>query len=213
MRVARSIPQHQLGFTLLEVVLALTIFALMGTILYGAFSLGHSAVERSRRAFEKNQRLRSFSDLLGSYVRSTYPYRASPQVSTVFYEGEQDQLTFVSSFSLAMGGRGMAKIHISWEGADQGRGSLRLEEVAPVRLDEEGAEAEGGVHNSVVLQEGVQEFRLDYLDPTSAEENWEERWDAKEKRMLPRAVRFSYRNAAGKDVRWVFPLMIAVLAP
>ena len=39
------------GFTLIEVVLALTIFALMGGILYGVFSLGHTAVEKSRGEF------------------------------------------------------------------------------------------------------------------------------------------------------------------
>ena len=72
---------------------------------------------------------------------------------------------------------------------------------------------EEGLHNSLVLEKGVREFRLAYLDPTSAEEIWEEEWDAKEKRMLPRAVRLSYRDAAGKNVRWVFPVMISVLAP
>lgn len=211
MKTQKLMPRGQLGFTLLEAVLALTIFVLMGTILYGAFSLGHSAVARSRHAFEKNQKLRSLVDLVGSYVRSSYPYRVSVRDPSVFYEGEEDHLTFVSSYSLAMGGRGVAKINLSWEETDEGQGSLRLEEVVPVRLSEE--ENEEGLHNTVVLERGVREFRLAYLDPTSAEEIWQEQWDAKEKRMLPRAVRLSYRNAAGKDVRWVFPVMISVLAP
>jgi len=211
MKALRSIPSGQVGFTLLEVVLALTIFALMGAILYGAFSLGHRAVERSKHAFEKNQKSRSFGDLLGSYVRSSYPYRGSLQDPTVFYEGEEENVTFVSSFSLAMGGRGMAKIRLSLEETDQGQGSLRLEEVVPVRLSEEGGVE--GIKSSLVLQENVRDFRLAYLDPTNAQENWEDRWDAKEKRTLPRAVRLSYRNATGKEVRWVFPIMIQVLAP
>ena len=201
----------QQGFTLLEVVLALTIFALMATILYGAFSLGRSAVARSQHAFEKNQKLRSLGDLLGSYVRSSYPYRVSLRDPSIFFEGEEDQLTFVSSYSLAMGGRGMAKIHLSWDRAAEGQGALRLEEVVPVRLNEEMTEE--GVRNSLTLERGIGEFRLAYLDPTRTDEIWEQRWDAREKRMLPRAVRLSYRNAAGKEVRWVFPVMISVLAP
>jgi prepilin-type N-terminal cleavage/methylation domain-containing protein len=211
MKAQRPTPRGQPGFTLLEVVLALTIFALMGAILYGAFSLGHRAIERSRHAFEKNQQLRSLGDLLGSYIRSSFPYRVSLRDPAVFYEGESDQLTFVSSFSLAMGGRGMAKIHLSWEGTDSGGGSLRLEEVVPVRLGEDAGEE--GLHNSVVLERGVRELRLAYLDPTSSEEIWQEQWDAREKRTLPRAVRLSYRNAAGKDIRWVFPVMISALVP
>lgn len=201
----------QPGFTLVEVVLALTIFALMGTILYGAFSLGHGAVEKSQASFEKNQKLRSFGDLLESYIRSSYPYRTSLKDPTVYYEGEEDRLTFVSSFSLAMGGRGMAKINLSWQSDDAGMGVLRLEEEIPVRIG--GDMAEGGVRNGLALQEGVKEFRLAYLDPQGDDEKWEERWDAKERRSLPRAVRLSYRTDAGKEVRWVFPVMMSVLAP
>src|SRR6266545_1672035 len=76
------------GFTLIEVVLALTIFALMGGILYGAFSLSHSAVEKSQVNSTRTQKQRSIADLLGSYVRSTFPYRESPQEQTAFFEGD-----------------------------------------------------------------------------------------------------------------------------
>ena len=84
----------------------------MSTVLYGAFSLGHSAVEKSQRSFEKNQKLRAVDELLGSYIRSAYPYRASPQGATILFAGEEADLTFVSAFSLAMGGRGMAKVRL-----------------------------------------------------------------------------------------------------
>jgi len=104
----------------------MTIFALMSTVLYGAFSLGHSAVEKSQRSFEKNQKLRAVDELLGSYIRSAYPYRASPQGATILFAGEQADLTFVSSFSLAMGGRGMAKVRLFWEGDEKRAGVLRL---------------------------------------------------------------------------------------
>src|SRR5438876_4964849 len=140
MRTGSSPVFSTVGFTLIEVVLALTIFALMGTILYGAFFLGHRAVEKSQGSFESNQKLRSFGDLLGSYIRSTYPYRASPQDPTFFFEGEEDGLTFVSSHSLAMGGRGMAKVHISLENKENGAQTVRLEENVPVRLGDENGE-------------------------------------------------------------------------
>ena len=198
------------GFTLIEVVLALTIFALIGTILYGAFSLGHSAVEKSQRSFDRNQKLRSVADLLGSYLRSAYPYRESPQEPAVFFEGDAESLAFVSAYSRGLGGRGMAKISIAKENAGGAGEAVNLEETTPVRL---GAAAGGGGQNfRVVLQTGIKDFRLAYLDPQSDEEKWEERWDGKEKRSLPRAIRFTYLDERGKEVRWTFPVMIAVLA-
>jgi general secretion pathway protein J len=205
--------KSQEGFTLIEVLLAMTIFALMGTVLYGAFSLGHSAVEKSQRSFEKNQKLRSVDDLLGSYIRSAYPYRASPQGATILFAGERAELTFVSSFSLAMGGRGMAKVRLFWERDEKYAGVLRLEEETPVRVpSEEGNEEHEGLRSGLVVREGVKEFRITYLDPQSDEEKWEERWDTKERNTLPRAVRFHYLTEEGREVQWVFPVMMNLLA-
>jgi len=205
-------PQNSLGFTLIEVVLALSIFALIGAVLYGAFSLSHSAVAKSQASFEDNQKLRSFTDLLGSYIRSAYPYRQSVQDTTVFFDGQEDQLTFVSSISLAMGGRGMSKIHVAWEPAEEGEGPIQLEEEVPVRFNLSEDRDPGGLRNDVIIRERVKDFRFAYLDPKSEDERWEERWDGREKLALPRAIRVSYRNHDGKEILWVFPLMISVLA-
>jgi general secretion pathway protein J len=204
--------KSQDGFTLVEVILAMTIFALMGTVLYGAFSLGHSAVERSQRSFAKNQKLRSVDETLGSYIRSAYPYRSSPQDSAIVFGGKQAELTFVSSFSLAMGGRGMAIVRLFWEGDDKRAGELRLEEETPVRVaGEEGIEGHQGIKNDMVILEGVRELRITYLNSQS--DQWEESWNAKEKNRLPRAVRFDYRSEEGRQVQWVFPVMMTLLAP
>ena len=199
------------GFTLIEVVLALTIFALMGGILYGAFSLGHSAVEKSEANSTRNQKQRVMTELLGNYIRSSVPYRESAQDQTIFFSGESDSVTFVSAYSQALGGRGMAKIHIAKEEDSNGRASLKLEESAPVRINAETGQA--GPSHSVVLQADMREVRLAYLDPQGDDENWQERWDGRERRALPRALRISYLNGNGEEVRWIFPLMMTVLAP
>ena len=199
------------GFTLVEVMLALSLFALLGTILYGAIALGHGAVEKSRHSFEKNQELRSAVDLLGGYIRSSYPYRLSPQNPSFFYRGEETELNFISSFSLAMGGRGMANIRLFWQSQNGEEGLLKLEEQVPVRLaDENGG---GGYNHGIVIRDRVSAFRLAYLDAQSEKEEWVERWDTTERKALPRAVRLSFRTAADGEVEWVFPVMMSVLAP
>jgi len=200
------------GFTLIEVVLALTIFALMGGILYGAFSLSHSATEKAEVSASQNQKQRSVADLLASYIRSAYPYRESPQEQTPFFEGNAEALAFVSAYSQGMGGRGMAKIEISKAGDENGgRVAVQLQETTPVRIGGEGS-ATGQTYR-LVLAESLREFRLAYLDPQAEDDHWEERWDAGERRTLPRAVRLSYRDEGGREVRWVFPIMMVVLAP
>lgn len=199
------------GFTLIEVVIALTIFALMGGILYGAFALGHSAVEKSQRSAAQSQKQRSVGDLVSSYVRSAFPYKESTQDLGIFFQGESDNVVFVSAYSQGLGGRGMAKIQIGAEQDQSGRTTLKLEERTPVRLDSQAGAP--GLNYDVVLQEGVRELRLAYLDPQPDEETWEERWDGQERRALPRALRITYLDEQGKPVRWIFPVMMTVLAP
>jgi general secretion pathway protein J len=205
----RSLGQAQRGFTLIEVMLAMTLFALLGTILYGAISLGHGAVEKVQVSSEKNQALRSAVDLLGTYVRSSYPYRRSLQDQSVLYTGEETEVSFISAVSLTMGGRGLAKIRVSWDGQADGAGALTLEEQVPVRADDDS----GGYTNSIVLADKVSGLHVTYLDPQGDNEDWQERWDGSEKKRLPRAVRFKFRGNGEREVEWVFPIMMTVLAP
>lgn len=201
----------QVGFTLIEVSIAMTLLALLAALTYGAFYLGHRAMEKAQARSEESQRLRSAGDLLAGYIRSIHPYRSSPQRAEIFFSGKANHLTFVSALSVGMGGRGMSKVSIGVEG--DGAWNLVLEEELPVRFEDNGAAS--GYKNRVVLRQGIRDLRIDYLyrDPSSGEANWLEEWDGGERRSLPRAVRLSYRRERGDEVQWVFPIMMSVLVP
>ena len=197
------------GFTLIEVTIAIALLALMAAILYGAFYLAHRAVEKTQLRAEETQRVRSFGELLGGYIRSAYPYRLSARDPAIFFSGDERRLSFISAFSVGMGGRGMSKVTFGRGG--EGGGSLVFEEEQPVRLDDRGGP--GGYRNSVVLLEMIAAFRLDYLDSQSQDELWVAEWDGSIKKVLPRAVRFTVRGLGGEEARWIFPVMSSVLAP
>lgn len=201
--------RSQCGFTLVELTIGLTLLALMTTILYGAFYLGHRAIEKSQANSEQSQRMRSVEESLAGYIRSAYPYRLSVRDPALLFSGQDNNLTFVSALSLGMGGRGMSQITLSWGGEGNGAGLLTLEEKMPVRSEDQ--EAGEGYRNSVILGESVWDFRIDYLDPQG--EEWLRQWDGKEKKSLPRAIRLSQRSRDGKEIQWVFPVMMSVLAP
>lgn len=208
--LARNGRDGSAGFTLIEVVLALSIFALMGAILYGAFALGQSAVMKSQKSAAESQKRRSGGDLVGSYIHSAFPYRDSPQDAAPFFDGEPNTVTFVSAYSHAMGGRGMAKIQISADEGANGRATLRLQETTPVRLSDSGA---AGQSQALVLEESIKQLRIDYLNPQIEDDTWEESWDARERRSLPRAVRFTYLDDQGIKISRTYPIMLMVLKP
>src|ERR1044072_3844681 len=85
------------GFTLIEVLIALTIFALMSGILFGAFVLGHCSVEKAQRSAARSQRQLSVGHLVGSYLRPAFPYKASTQDLGIFFQGEIDGVAFISA--------------------------------------------------------------------------------------------------------------------
>jgi hypothetical protein len=203
--------RHQAGFTLLEAAIAMSLLVLITTVLYGGFYLSHRAMESWQAHAEKSQRLRSAEDFLGSYIRSAYPYRLTLRDQGVVFSGEESRLTFVSAISVGMGGRGLAKVSLYWESDQDGTGSLVLEEEIPMRW--ESIEDAAGHRNKMELHQGVKSLRFHYLEPQSEEERWVEEWNGEEKRVLPRAIRISLEDRGGKEVDWLFPIMISILTP
>ena len=68
------------GFTLLEVVIAMTALALVTVICYGAFYLGIRAMERGEVAVVAAQRLRVATDVIIRQIKSIVPYKARNQI-------------------------------------------------------------------------------------------------------------------------------------
>ena len=114
------------------------------------------------------------------------------------------ELTFVSSFSLAMGGRGMAKVRVFWEGDEKRSRRVaawkkKRQCVFKAKKTMKGMKA---LETAIVVREGVKEFRMSYLDPQGDEAKWEERWDAKEKKYTAAgcAARLSYGGRPGRSM-------------
>ena len=205
--------KSQVGFTLIEVSIAITLLALMVVMLYGSFYLGERAVAKAQARSEQSQRLRTFEDFLGGYIRSAYPYRSSVRDPAVYFSGDDRSVEFISSLSAGLGGRGMSKVRISSDAAGNRARTLMLEEEMPVRVSVTDTGSGGGYRNRVALAEGIKGLRLDYLDSQTEDESWVEEWDGRQRRALPRAVRLTHRGERGEEIRWIFPIMMSVLTP
>src|SRR5438876_6980422 len=94
------------GFTLLEVVLALTSLALVCAVCYGAFHLAIRAVERGEVAVVTAQRLRVASDVLIRQIKSVVPY---PEITEdedryIYFKGNATSMAFVTAAGMRNGG-------------------------------------------------------------------------------------------------------------
>jgi general secretion pathway protein J len=203
--------QNSLGFTLIEVTMAITLLSLIVVMLYGSFYLGERAMAKAQARSDQSQAIRTFEELLAGYVHSAYPYHASARNLAVYFIGDDRSVEFVSSLSVGLGGRGMAKVRVSSELVGNHGATVTLEEEMPVRVSEKD-KGGGGYSNSLVIAEGLRGFRIEYLDSASENESWVDEWDGRQLRALPRAIRLVYQGEGGREVRRVFPIMIGMLA-
>jgi len=166
------------GFTLLEILIAITILSLIAVIIGGSVRLGIRAWEKGEAGIDGSQRLRVLSERLSQQIKSAYPYEIETEDGKVVaFGGGPDSLWFVTSLTTHA-----AESPLKWVSYSVKDGALVVKEgrLPDKKLLEMVSE------KGVVLAPEVSELSLEYL---SREGRWEESWDLKES--LPQAVRIS----------------------
>jgi prepilin-type N-terminal cleavage/methylation domain-containing protein len=155
------------GFTLLEVVVALTALALVAGVCYGAFHLAVRAMERGEVAVVTAQRLRVMSDTLRQ-IRSALSHREldADLNPYQFFRGTAKSLTFDTNLQL-QGGGGVSRV--TYEVLDDPP-RLRLTESEPPQRHGKHAkhrrrEVEAPRNaRSAILLEGFRSLTFEYID-------------------------------------------------
>jgi prepilin-type N-terminal cleavage/methylation domain-containing protein len=187
------------GFTLVEVVLAMTILALMSAICYGAFHVAIRAVERGEVAVMTAQRLRAATDILIRQVKSAVPYPVQNEDDDVypFFVGQPQWMTFVTANGL-LGGGGLARVRYYVQPDPL---ALVLEEdphFSPADLGAAPADEPGAA--AAVLLDGFRGLQFQYLLDDGADLEWRNDWDGYEEDLLPSAVRIVIEGLPGLEL-------------
>jgi general secretion pathway protein J len=179
------------GFTLIEVVIAVSILAVV--VLMGAWSLrvGLRAWEAGQRRVDVQQESRALVELVSEALAAAHPYQGRLGLSperVVLFEGEAEEVRFVTTAPPLGLDAPNAPFHAVVLGRT-GSDTLRMiERIVPT--DEP---FDGGPER--VLSRSVTRFRLTYQDETGA---WQERWDGKEVGGLPTAVKLELVVGTGR---------------
>jgi prepilin-type N-terminal cleavage/methylation domain-containing protein len=187
------------GFTLLEVVLAMTALALLAAVAYGAFHLGIRAVERGEVAVVTAQRLRVATDVLVRQIKSTVAYPARNEDEEVFpyFVGSSTSLTFVTAAGLRRGG-GLARV-VYQVVDDPPR--LVLSETPFFSPDILGREdVAAPPETAAVILDGFRSLGFEYLLNDGIDTEWRSAWDGYEEEMLPAAVRIMIEGLPGLEL-------------
>ena len=198
------------GFTLLELVLAMSSLALVATICYGAFHLGIRAVERGEVAVVTAQRLRVASDVLIRQVKSTVAYPACNEEDEVwpYFVGTATSMSFITATGLE-GGGGLTRVAYQLVENPTRLVMGESSRFSPQMLGAENVPPPAD--RAAVLLDGFKTLRFQYMMNDGVDTEWREEWDSYEEEMLPAAVRLLVDGLPGIELdTWgqEIPLML-----
>lgn len=218
----RSGARGSRGFTLIEMLLAVAIFALVAAVAFSSFFAGIGSWEKGEEGIEFQQRMRSVCELLFREISATYPYFITPSqldkhTSYIAFFGEPGSLRFVSYANLHKRASGLCMLEF-WVSERDG---LLLGEAAALAANMEDFDAESlrSPERSFVLCPDVRGLEFRYYERKdnnrnrdSASGQWLERWDPEEnKGELPAVVEVTVTFADPRgglvDQRLIVPIV------
>jgi general secretion pathway protein J len=172
----------QRGFTLLELMLALSIVGAMLAIVFGGLRVGLRAWQRGEQSTESLQHARSLSVLLTQSLGGSYAYLGPAPAGSlpeVLFQGEPDRVSFVTVSPPFPLPAPIAFTAVTLSVDEGARPGFAVREKA-LPNDEP-----FDLGTPVVVDPALTAVRFRYLRDSEA---WEDRWDGVLERSLPRAV-------------------------
>ncbi len=192
------------GFTLLELLLSITILAVVAAMILGAFRVSYRAWEKGEAAVEAAGRLRSVQERirrqLAAIVAMPGARPRGEDGPDLRFGGSRSALRFVSEAPLVPGLR-RDRVWVHYRVFEEADGGLRLafHEIPQVLLDPEG-DNEPAEDRFYDLLTGLAAVEFEYFtsDEPDSPPRWVASWDPEDDTGLPRAVRMKIRTSPGE---------------
>lgn len=186
------------GFTLLELIISITLVAIIVLIIAGAASLGYRSFNSGERKLNAVERIRASLTIIDAQVQSGVPLTLEDGgVKQYYFVGEQDALKFSTNYSIWGGQRGYVIVNYRVEIDDRGKRTLFA------------SEYKVGMENQreTKLLDGFDEITFDYFKQDETEETgeWVSQWADEE--MMPSRIRINLVKGAN-TLAYVMPVRV-----
>ena len=171
------------GFTLLELLISITMLVLITGIIGWSLNSAQRALEKGEKKIHDLERMKASFAVIESQIRSLFPYQFDDDEGQkqLFFSGSKDKLMFASNYSLWRGTKGNTLVTYDVITNDAGKQFLKITEQV-VGVEEK---------NETILLEDCSGINFEYLLKNALEEGkWLEEWPADENG-LPQKIRIN----------------------
>jgi prepilin-type N-terminal cleavage/methylation domain-containing protein len=199
------------GFTLLEIIVAVTLVAMMAVGLWSVLRISINSWKRGTDFIDANQRNRSILDLVKKQMASIYGLMAPVDLASggstyPIFAGSEDSVQFISLNSLRfLQNPGLTMV--SYDVARDAKGGLALVEREAQYLGMDPSR-EGILDRKddtvLTIFDNLSSFSFEYFDPGAQDRppQWMKEWSAKETGRMPTAISMTMvaRDSSGAGV-------------
>jgi len=192
-----AIGKRARGFTLLELLVAMTLLVLIVVITMGAMRIGYRSVAAGEKKMEDQERLRTALSMIDAQIQSQVPLTYEEEGnSKSYFRGDDKTLRFSTNSSIWGGRRGYVIVEYKVEADNSGKDVLRVSEQIP------GVE---GQWNARLIAADKISFDYFYRNPTEEEGMWLE--TLSEGTFIPDKVRIRLARKEG-NVSLALPVRV-----
>src|SRR5208283_2654357 len=195
-----SVPDNEHGFTLLELMISMTMIVVILLIVGAAMRLGLRSVDSGERRIVYQERFRSSMNIVEAQIQSELPVQTQAQDPTgkpVVFQGDSDSMQFRSNFSLWGNQRGYVTVSYKVAADQWGKQDLYVDESAIGVADK----------GQVKLFEFFDRIYFDYFykDPNEEKGGWTEQWTNTDS--VPEKIRLHLVNG-NREMSFIIPVRV-----
>ncbi|MGH7036278.1 MAG: type II secretion system protein GspJ [Stellaceae bacterium] len=204
MTAPRRLPPLIEGFTLLELLVAISLVAVLSVLLFGGLRIGLRSADAVNRRVDHSAQIALAYDFMQAELADARPLPTQPGTlrSPIAFTGEPDRLSFVAvpPDHVALGGFQLLRVAL------QGQGQVRRLVVSWKQIKREAAAAEPAMLRPSILLDGVRSVEFAYFGVADRNRppQWLDHWTGRA--TLPQLVRLRIAMA---DHRRVPDLIVA----
>ncbi len=185
------------GFTLLELLIAISLLALIVGITMGAMRIGSRSVSAAEKKMEIQERFRAVLSIIDAQIQSQVPLTYEEEGNKLYYfRGEAKSLRFCTNYSIWGGQKGFVIVDYRVDRDNTGQEVLYAGERVPG--------IEGRRETRLMNSSGIS-FEYYHKDPTEEEAKWRETLSSG--MYIPERIRIHIMQGA-KKFSLVFPVRV-----